>query len=234
MSRHPLHPAIFLEGLSGAAAISMHMLLPALRPRRVRWGASDDETQADLPGDGLVPAPRWSYTHGIDIDAPVGDVWPWLVQMGQGRGGFYSYEWLENLLGCRISNADEILPACQSLKVGDGIRLHARMPGVPVAILEPERAIVLHVRVDTDTGRTFDPELRVPERYVNCTWAFVLVEQCERSRLLTRWRADYDPSVSKRMWFGPSFMEPISFVMERKMLREIKKRVELARLATGE
>ena len=90
-----------VEGIEGAFLIGANLALwPLLRGWRLRWGATDDEIQRTLPGDELVPNPKWSYTHTITIRVPPAEVWPWLAQMGQGRGGFYSYEWLENLVGC--------------------------------------------------------------------------------------------------------------------------------------
>ena len=96
-----------IEGIGGALLIGVNLVLgPILRPKRIRWGATDDEVQQTVPGDELVPQPKWSYTQAITIRAPAAEVWPWLVQMGQGRGGFYSYESLENLVGCDIHNTD--------------------------------------------------------------------------------------------------------------------------------
>jgi len=90
-----------IEGMGGAILLGVHLVLgPILRPWRIKWGATDDEIRRTLPGDELVPQPQWSYTQAITIRASATEVWPWLVQIGQGRGGFYSYEWLENLVGC--------------------------------------------------------------------------------------------------------------------------------------
>ena len=91
-----------------------------------------------MPGDELVSRPMMGYTRAITIDAPPDDVWPWLVQIGQGRGGLYSFDGLENLVGCDIHSADRILPDFQRLEVGDLIRLGP--PGYPcfrVAQVEP-------------------------------------------------------------------------------------------------
>src|SRR5215212_4605652 len=113
-----------LESLSGAAQMALHIALgPVLHRWRTRWGATPDECRRRLPGDELVPAPDWSYTHAITIDAPRSAVWPWLVQLGQGRGGFYSYEGLENLIGCDIHNVGEIRPELQRLRVDDQVRM---------------------------------------------------------------------------------------------------------------
>lgn len=81
-----------------------------------------------MPCDELVEHPKLNATHAITIDAPASAVWPWLVQMGQTRGGFYSYAWLENLVGCHMHNADQIHPEWQDLKVGDQVWLHPKAP----------------------------------------------------------------------------------------------------------
>ena len=89
-----------------------------VRPWHRRWGATREEVARALPGDELVAAPVTSATHAITIRAPAGDVWPWLVQLGQNRGGLYSYQWLENLVGCQMRNTDRIIPELQHLQEG--------------------------------------------------------------------------------------------------------------------
>ncbi len=122
------------------------LLTAFLQSRRNRWGANDTELGRSLPGDELLTEPRWMWTHAITVNAPVDRIWPWLVQIGQGRGGFYSYEFLENLAGCDIHNASRIIPEMQTLKVGDGIKLHPKAPPLPVALIEPHQALVLHAK----------------------------------------------------------------------------------------
>src|SRR4051794_28841535 len=82
----------------------------ALRPWMYRWGATDDEVTAKLPGDELIAATGPSTTRAVTIDAPVADVWPWLVQIGEDRAGFYSYSWLERAVGAHIHNANIVHP----------------------------------------------------------------------------------------------------------------------------
>ena len=84
------------EGIGGALLIVFALLTPCLRGWRCKWGATDAEVKSKLPGDKLLPHPKWGFTHAVTIKAPVAEVWPWIVQIGQGRGGFYSYEFLEN------------------------------------------------------------------------------------------------------------------------------------------
>ncbi|HSE26570.1 MAG TPA: hypothetical protein VLB68_33185, partial [Pyrinomonadaceae bacterium] len=128
-------------GIAGAGAVAAYVW--GIRPWHLRWGATDEEVQEHLIGDELAPSPKLKATHAITINAPATDVWPWLVQMGQTRGGFYSYTWLENLVGCHMRNADEIDPEWQELKVGDKVWLHPKAPPVEVHNIEPGRAIVL-------------------------------------------------------------------------------------------
>ena len=100
--------------------------LACLRARVLRWGATDEEVNLALPGDELVPHADLTATRAVTVGAAVDGVWPWIAQLGQGRGGFYSYDFLENLVGCDIHSADRIVPAWQSIDVGDEVNLHPR------------------------------------------------------------------------------------------------------------
>ena len=104
-----------------AAALAAYRYV--VQPWHKTWGATEEEAQKPLPGDEFVPDPAYMTTRAITIEAPPEDVWPWLVQVGQDRGGFYSYEWLENIFGLDIHNADEIISEWQNLEVGDIVRL---------------------------------------------------------------------------------------------------------------
>jgi hypothetical protein len=195
----------------------------ALRPRLLGWGASRKERRQSLPGDDLVAA-RWQTTRGIDIAAPAEEVWPWLVQMGYGRGGWYSYDWLERRVGAgefvEGGSAKRLAPLLQQLAVGDTMAL-SPAGGLTVAVLEPARALVLHYRMNLLTAapaRDSDPAI------LDWTWAFVLTPVSETScRLLARVRADYRPSWLRPLL--PFLLEPVHFLMERKMLRTIEQRV---------
>jgi len=214
------------EGLVGAAAIGIALLTPFLRSRRVRWGATDAEVQRTFPGDDLVPHPKGEYTHAITIHTPATEVWSWLVQIGQGRGGFYSYELLENLIGCKMRNVDKIIPELQHLEVGDSIPMHPTM-GSPykVVAIETGRALVLQIRVDTKTKNTFELTDKMPEKYQNSSWVFFLDEIAEgTTRLISRSRNDWNKSLGNTLFFG--IFGPISLVMDRKMLLGIKQRAE--------
>jgi hypothetical protein len=204
-----------LESLWGAFQIAIHLLLaPLLHRWRSRWGATDAERRLELPGDALVPRPAWRYDHAITIRAPRAAVWPWLAQLGQGRGGFYSYEALENLVGCRIHNVLELRPGLQRLRVGDTVVTHgASGYGPRASVLDPGRALVLG-GVPTAGGS-------------NATWAFHLLDgPGGTTRLLERGRGVAGKGLAEQLGFGPWLMEPIGFVMSRKMLRTIKRLAE--------
>lgn len=214
--------------LWGAAAIAYNLVGSVwLRERYNRWGASREEWLAEMPGDELVPSPVLLSTRAVTIEAPADEVWPWLAQIGQGRGGLYSYDALENLVGLDIHSVDELLPADQRVDQGDLVRLGK--PGSPcfwVASLETERSLVL-VSADPATG------VPVPTPATDgtgATWQWVLrpIRDGAATRLVSRQRNTH-PDNHRVMW---RVIEPIGFVMERRMLLGIKERVERARRAT--
>jgi hypothetical protein len=103
------------ENLLGAFQVAGTLILsPVLRPWYNRWGVTEEEAARSLPGDELVPDPRLGYTRAITIQTPPERVWPWLIQIGQGRGGLYSYDGLENLAGCDIHSAERIIQSCRT------------------------------------------------------------------------------------------------------------------------
>ncbi len=181
----------------GTGALLAYVL--AIRPLIRSWGARPEETRMALPGDELEPEPLMQTTRAVTILAPPDEVWPWLAQLGQERGGFYSYEWLENLAGCGMRNADEIHPEWQDREVGETIMLHPAS-GLDVTLFEP--------------GRAFGIE----------GWgAFVLEPEGDRrTRLLARGRTPRKPLLIAYA----TLLEIPHFVMERRMLLGIKERVE--------
>lgn len=183
------------------------------RPRQLRWGASARECEASLPGDDLIVSPDLTATRAITVRTPAGRVWPWIAQLGQGRGGFYSYDFLENLACCDIHSADRIVPEWQDIKIGDQIKL-APAVGLEVIAVEPGRSLVL--RGGVPMGNT-------PAPY-DFTWAWVLRDEPGgTTRLLVRERyACTRPSA--RFLVEP--VEAVSFVMSQKMLRGIRDRAE--------
>jgi hypothetical protein len=183
------------------------------------WGATAWEQNRDLLGDDLIPYPRLQATRAIGIAAPPVDVWPWLVQMGQNRGGFYSYDALENLMGLDIHSADAIHPEWQHLAPGDTVPLVSPDFELDVAVLEPPRTLVLFADGPIPPGRTDDdaPTLRF-------SWTFAVdPDGPADSRLLIRERYDWD-----RVTLGVSVWVVgwASYVMTQKMLRGIKARAE--------
>lgn len=190
-----------------------------MRPWMNHWGASGHERRATLPGDDLVDAPQATTTRAITVAAPPSAVWPWLVQMGQDRGGFYSYDGLERLVGFDIQNADQIHPEWQSVEVGDVVRLSPRARMV-VAGVQPERALVLVQEVPL-------PGEDAPDAF-RWSWAFVLrPEGAHATRLIARMRANWEPSGFFRFVLAP-VVEGVHFVMERGMLRGLRDRAERA------
>jgi hypothetical protein len=183
------------------------------RPRLLRWGATDKELDAPLPGDDLIAHADLTATRALTIRASADHVWPWIAQLGQGRGGFYSYDFLENLVGCNIHTADQIVPAWQDVGIGDEVRLAPDI-GLVVAALQPGQSLVL--RGGIPMGNIAPP--------YDFTWAFVLHDEPGgTTRLLVRERYAYT------RWWARLLVESaeaVSFVMSQKMLRGIKNRAE--------
>ncbi len=187
----------------------------AARPWYLRWGATAAEAARALPGDEFLPVAKRLATRAITIDAPPSAVWPWLIQIGQERGGLYSYDWLENLVGCDIHSADRIVPEF-TLQVGDKVRLGPEgYPFFTVIEMQPERALVLGAGPN------------VPAQ-VESTWVFYLEPLGgNATRLIVRGRGDHEPTLMNYvMWEG--IVDPLNFVMERKMMFGIKERAEAA------
>src|SRR4051812_13814659 len=129
---------VVLVTAAAAAALS-----PPARRWYLTYGATGEEVARVLPGDELLPRPDLTSTRAVAIDAPPSAVWPWLVQMGSGRGGAYTYDWIENLFGLNMHSADEILPQFQGLRVGDSLPVGEKGPRLRAEIVDRERALVL-------------------------------------------------------------------------------------------
>ena len=203
------------------------MLYPLLRRPILTWGATSEEATSRLPGDELLEDADGVSTRAITIDAPAGSVWPWLAQMGPsprggaavgdlamsgpngpGRGGAYTYDWIENLLGLDMHSVDRVLAEFQHPEVGDTISLGPNQ--MRLERIEPPHVLVWR----SEDG--------------NWVWTFVLEEQEGTTRLISRNRFRL-PTRPARIGMLP--MEPGSLVMERRMLRGIKERAE--RLTSG-
>ena len=221
--RRPTARGGFADTLEGVARIAGTLLAaPLLRRGYNRWGATEEEVRAALPGDELVPTPVLRSTRAVRIEAPPTAVWPWLVQIGQGRGGLYSYDALENFVGCDLHSADAILAAHQRLAPGDLVRLGP--PGYPcfeVASVDPGRSLVL-VGADPRTERA--PATPIEADAAGATWQWVLhgTDGGAATRLVSRQRNAH-PAGRRMMW---RIVEPIGFVMERRMLLGIRDRAE--------
>lgn len=195
-----------------------------LRPWLLNWGASTDESERFLTGDEIAPECRYRATRAVTIDAPVDKVWPWLVQIGQDRGGFYSYLWLENLFFAGMRNADEIVPEYQERSVGDVVwlanpRRYGGRARMVVAALDPYRCIALVM--PQDYRRLVNGE----SAQFGC-WSFHLRDlHGGRTRLIVRSRAG-DFSNLPQMIFDFLIFDPAHFMMERKMMLGIKERAE--------
>lgn len=212
----PSHPVRRRFGIA-ASALVLAWLSGAilLRPWHTTWGTSPLERSAPLPGDELVPDARYVMDHAVEIQAPPEAVWPWLVQIGQDRAGFYSHDWLERLIGDDVRSADRIHPEWQALEVGDLVRavqpnylggVFGREIGWRVARVEPGRALVLE------------------------NWGAFVLHRTEAGTTIlhARLRGDGTPSVAA-IPLGPIGLlafEPAHFIMERGMLLGIRERAE--------
>lgn len=182
-----------------------------IRPWHVRWGATDEEINRSMPGDDEVPRPLMAAPRAVTIEARPDEIWPWLVQIGTGRAGWYSYDWIENLMGLRVTSAEQIKPEFQQLKVGDAVPLAPGL-GIPVKTIEPNRSLLL-VGHDPAFGDT--------------SWVFGLYPVDEKhTRLVSRYRMRWPLTAGGLLWL--LITDPGSFVMTRKMLLGIKRRVERA------
>ena len=204
-----------MTAATGCAAATYVLVV---RRRQLTWGATSAESRGPLAGDELIASSDLIATRAITVRTSADKVWPWIAQLGQGRGGFYSYDFLENLVGCDIHSADRIVHEWQDIATGDEVKLYPDGP-LEVAALDPGRSLVL--RGGVPMGKTPPP--------YDFTWAFVVREQQERTtRLLVRERYGYT-----RRW-APLVVEPaaaISLVMTRKMLRGIRDRAEVGQPA---
>lgn len=202
--------AVRANRIAVGLAVGLGAYYGLLRRTVLTWGATVAEATSRLPGDELLEDADGVSTRAIEVDAPAADVWPWLVQMGPApRGGAYTYDWIENLLGLDMHSVDRVLPEFQDPQVGDTIGF-----GTNRMRLE---------RVDRDRSLAWRSEVG------NWVWTFVLVGHDGTTRLISRNRFRL-PTFAARIGMVP--MEPGSLVMERKMLLGIKQRAE--RLASSD
>jgi hypothetical protein len=189
------------------------VLLVGLRPWHMRWGSTDAELHAALPGDDPAVRAKYQIQHAVTVYATPDRIWPWLVQLGADRGGFYSYAALERLVGLRVRNADRIHPEWQGLRAGDTV--YASHPGW----------LGFQRRFGWRAGLVRPDTVLVLERW----GAFVLVPAGPQStRLIVRTRGAGGDNLAAVVLapLGFALFEPIHFVMERKMLLTLKERAE--------
>ena len=180
-----------------------------LRPLHLHWGANKDEEERPMPGDDFVNDPYVTTTRAVSIKARPGSIWPWLVQMGDRRGGLYSYDVLDRAFGILSGpSAGRILPEFQGLAAGDVIPL-GKGPDWPVRILDAERAMVL----EPVSGRV--------------SWCFALYPEGDNTRLVSRVRIRIYTKVV--LWILAPLVDACWFVMERRMLKGIRQRAEKPR-----
>lgn len=209
------------RGSLSLAVASVAAALPAARRLSHRWGATPAEHAAPLPGDELVAEPAIVATRAVTIAATPEQIWPWLVQIGQDRGGMYSYDWLENLLGLDIHSTDVIRDEWQHLAIDDRITLMPKgFAGVaagyslPVVRIDPPRSLVLRQAP--------------PEHPWDAVWSFHLVAlDAAHTRLISRSRSHRHRGVRGIIDLTlDGVMDPVTWVMTRKMLLGIKQRAE--------
>jgi len=187
-----------------AFVAALGALYPLLRRPILTWGATSEEAASRLPGDELLEEADGVSTRAITIDAPAASVWPWLAQMGPSpRGGAYTYDWIENLLGLDMHSTDRVLPDYQHPQVGDTLGYGKNR--MRFERVEPQRVLATR----SEDG--------------NWVWSFVLAEHEGQTRLISRNRFRL-PSLTAKIGMIP--MEPASLLMEQKMLRGIKQRAE--------
>jgi hypothetical protein len=206
---HASRPAAVSLVRSRIVAVAIAAAFAALYKRVLRksilnWGATDKEASARLPGDELLKDADGVSTRAIDIDAPPAAVWPWLAQMGPSpRGGAYTYDWIEHLLGLNMHSTGRVLPEFQHPQVGDTFSLGSNR--MRMDRVESERVLAWR----SEDG--------------NWVWTFVLEPRDGGTRLISRNRFRLPALVAR---IGRLPMEPGSLVMETKMLRGIKQRAE--------
>jgi hypothetical protein len=210
--------------LAAVSALSLGVYALAVRPRLLRWGATDAEVVAPYPGAELIPGGRRTGTMAITIDAPPAAVWPWLAQMGCDRGGWYSWDRLDN---AGVPSAEHIHPEWQVVAVGD--RLLSTPSGATwfeVAAVEPGRFLALRAPIDLHGGRPFDVLRARPRFYSDSLWAFLLEElPGERTRLIVSGYAADRPHV---LLAAVNFLltEPAHWIMQTRQFTNLKRRAE--------
>ncbi len=199
------------------AGLGYHL---GLRNWCLRWGTTPAEARATLPGDDLFPVYASEATHAITIHTPPQKIWPWLMQIGQDRSGFYSYTFLENGFGCDMPKVEHLVPEWKARNPGETVwfcnpkRFDGQGKMIP-AIVEPDRAFAMVTSTDWQS-------LQTGTRAQESLWSFTLQPlDAGQTRLIARIRGGVPPTLASRL-LGRLFWEPAHFVMEQKMLRTIR------------
>jgi len=214
--------------LAGSAAVATVAYGGWVRPRLLHWGATEDEVNGPYPGADLVADGHRGATMAVTIDAPPDQVWPWLVQLGGDRGGWYSWDHLDN---AGHPSARRVHPEWQDLARGDHVKYRTRRHGIVdawhVAALEPNRFLGLHASSDL-AGRPLDPGRPRLSAYTEGLWGFRLSELSGgRTRLVIGGYEAFRPRWLGRVisfWIFP----PLVWVMQARMLWVLKRNVERA------
>jgi len=213
-------PRRFLaESLEGLVLFFAVMVSWPLTGRWLRdWGSTRQERARHWPGDELTENPVDVFTRAVSVDAGPEALWPWIVQFGLGRAGFYSYELLERTAGIPVRNIEQILPQHQVLQAGDEVKLHPKEAGIPVAKVVAPHCLCFGVLPGTRGAENPDPRR---------SWSLYVEPRAKGgSRLVVRSRIEAlrVPTLSKRI--GLALEVPIDFLMEQRMLRTIRRLVE--------
>ncbi|MDR1393991.1 MAG: hypothetical protein LBJ62_08520 [Bifidobacteriaceae bacterium] len=210
--RHSVKTILLHLGMAGAVTGAW-----AAWHWQLRWGATPAEQRRVLPGDDVVPQPNCQSTRAIGISAPPSLVWPWIVQLGQDKAGFYSYDWSQRAAGLEITKGDAVKPEWQDLRAGDSVNL-AEQLSLRVHLAEPERALVL----ERPSGDSFLPGVPPFE----FSWAFILEpEGPTGTRLVVRERYVW---LRWRDGLAVKAVAWVSFLMSRRMMLGVRERAERA------
>jgi hypothetical protein len=193
-----------------------------------KWHATDAERARTLPGYELVPEPVNKSVMAITINVSPEKVWPWVNQLGRDRGGLYSYDFLENLVGSQIKNADKVHPEWQYTgKAGEKMFLHPKIPGLPLVKFVPGKLLAFNGGTLEKYGRSIPAGKAKPADYNNTAWIIYLEDAGNgKTRLYSSWRYDYLPNFANEMGYGPRIVGLLNFIMSDAMLRGIKARAE--------
>ncbi len=217
--------------LAAFVAVGLGAYAVVVRPKLLRWGATDEEIAMPYPGVDIVPGGKRSGTMAVTIDAPPAAVWPWLAQMGCDRAGWYSWDRLDN---SGVPSAERIHPEWQDIAVGHRwLSTRSGATWFEVAAVEPERLLALRAPIDLHGGRPFDVTSPRPCAYSDSTWAFLLDDlPGGRTRLIVSgYVADHPHALLALVNFFVT--EPAHWIMQVRQFQNLKRRAERTKSALG-